>query len=137
MLPGFIYQLYYSLKDFFSNLFNRNNSVLTITNENNTEEINELEKEIMLMYTKIDMNELYKDLYNLNSYFNNKTNIIKILQFLEYETQFIYNNKNNLEINLNEIKHNMYTIKLLEKFKYLEKINMKEKELFILKQKSI
>lgn len=137
MVNGFIYQIYYTLKDFFNNLFNRNNTILTITNKNNNEEINKLENELIQMYSLIDINDLYKDLYNLNSYFNNKTNVNKIIQFLEYETQFIYNNKNTLDINLSDIKQNMYTVNLLEKFKYLEKINMKEKELFNLKQKSI
>lgn len=134
MISGLVYQVYYTLKDFFNNLFNRKKNILTITNKNDSEEIKVLENELIKMYSLININEIYNDLNNINIYFNKKTNVDKIIEFLEYEAKFIYDNKNNLEIDLSKIKQNMFTINLLEKFKYLEKINKKEKELYILKQ---
>ena len=134
MIHGLVYQLYYSLKDFFKNLFKRSDDdILRITDTNYSEDIIYLENEIIQMYNKIDLNSLYSDLNILNNYFNKKTNITKIIEFLEYETQFIYNNKTSLNIHLNEIKHNMIVIRLLEKFKYLEEINKKELEVTVLK----
>jgi len=123
----YLYELYYRIKSYFR----PNNNAFDFTNENRerNNKITTLDLEIKDLYNLIDEKYLYNTLKTINPKLNENTNINDILAFLEEEKRYIVNNKDNLEINLNEIKQNMYIIELLSKFTILEEIKQKEIEL--------
>ena len=93
-----------------------------------------MEDELIELYEQIDIKYIYNCLNVLTKELNENTQINKVLDFLEHESQFILQNKDNLDISLNKIKENTYVLELIGKFKLLDEIHEKEKELTLFKK---
>jgi len=83
-------------------------------------------KEIEILYDKINVKNMYNDLKAINSKFNKNSNVDNIIEFLDDESKIIFNNSDNLDISINEIKQNTYIISLLSQFKILKEIRILE-----------
>ena len=130
----YFYSFYYYVKEYIDKIFNfRNSNTAVILSVDITDEdrklLNEYELEIENLYKKIDVKYIYRCLRVVNSDFNEKTQLNKILDFLKIESEYISKNKENLNLEVNIIKKNTYIINLLEKFTILNDIKEKEKEL--------
>lgn len=91
-------------------------------------QIKPLNKEIDILYDKINVKNMYNDLKSINSTFNKNSNIDNIIEFLDDESKIIFNNSDNLDISINEIKQNTYIISLLSQFKILKEIRILEEK---------
>ena len=136
---SYFYVAYYSIKDFFSSFFLSKNTFYTINykiNDDDEKKITEMEMEIKNCYNKIDLDSIYDDITILNNLITRKTDIVKILDYLQYEKLYIeFHNGNNIkEFNVDDIQKNTYITNLYDKFTLLEDIRKKEKELEIFKQ---
>ena len=138
-------RLYYALKYYFdyhfksndkfsSNSSNSSNSNSSNISEENKKKIEDMEDELIDLYEQIDIKYIYNCLNVLTKELNENTKINKVLDFLEHEAQFILQNKDNLDISLNKIKENTYVLELIGKFKLLDEIREKEKELSLFKK---
>lgn len=132
-------RLYYAIKSYYNYYFKlntnlENNSYKKNVSENDRLKIEKMEDELIDLYEQIDIKYIYDCLSVINKDFNEKTNLTKILDFLEEESQFILLNKDNLDISLNKIKENTYVLELISKFKLLEQIHQKENELNVFKK---
>ena len=130
----YFYSFYYYVKEYLDKFFNfRKSNTAVILSADITDEdrklLNEYELEIENLYKKIDIKYIYRCLRVVNSDFNEKTPLNKILDFLKIESEYISKNKENLNLEVNIIKKNTYIINLLEKFTILNDIKEKEKEL--------
>ena len=125
-------RFYYAIKSYFD-YFRKNNELNLNSNSNLSDEDKQklelLEDELIELYEQIDIKYIYNCLHTINKEFNENSNLKEILDFLYIESNFILQNKDNLEISLNKIKENTYILELISKFKLLEDI--KEKETFI------
>lgn len=129
-------RFYYVLKNYYDTYFRRKDELLNkpvSKYEYNDPKIIELEDEIKELYEEIDLKYVFNCLRVINNDYNENTGLNEIIEFLEGETQFILQNKDNLEISLNKIKENTYVLELIGKFKLLEEIRDKEAELNKLK----
>ena len=135
-------RIYYSLKFYYDTYFKRKNDLLNKPNLINKPNLNtpdkcndpkiiELELELKELYDKIDIKYIYNCLMVINKDYNENSRLKDILIFLEDESHFILQNKDNLEISINKIKENTYVLELIGKFKLLEEI--REKEYFLSK----
>ena len=128
-------RIYYSLKSYYNYYFKSKDKLLSNNNlKSNVSDEDRIKIEVMEdvlidLYEQVDIKYIYNCLSVINKEFNEKTNLIKILDFLESESQFILQNKDNLEISLNKIKENTYVLELIGKFKLLDEIHQKESEL--------
>ena len=128
-------RIYYSLKSYYNYYFKSKDKLLSNNNlKSNVSDEDRIKFEVMEdvlidLYEQVDIKYIYNCLSVINKEFNEKTNLIKILDFLESESQFILQNKDNLEISLNKIKENTYVLELIGKFKLLDEIHQKESEL--------
>ena len=128
-------RIYYSLKSYYNYYFKSTDKLLSNNNlKSNVSDEDRIKIEVMEdvlidLYEQVDIKYIYNCLSVINKEFNEKTNLIKILDFLESESQFILQNKDNLEISLNKIKENTYVLELIGKFKLLDEIHQKESEL--------
>ena len=128
-------RIYYSLKSYYNYYFKSKDKLLSNNNlKSNVSDEDRIKIEVMEdvlidLYEQVDIKYIYNCLSVINKEFNEKTNLIKILDFLEAESQFILQNKDNLEISLNKIKENTYVLELIGKFKLLDEIHQKESEL--------
>ena len=128
-------RIYYSLKSYYNYYFKSTDKLLSNNNlKSNVSDEDRIKIEVMEdvlidLYEQVDIKYIYNCLSVINKEFNEKTNLIKILDFLEAESQFILQNKDNLEISLNKIKENTYVLELIGKFKLLDEIHQKESEL--------
>ena len=128
-------RIYYSLKSYYNYYFKSKDKLLSNNNlKSNVSDEDRIKIEVMEdvlidLYEQVDIKYIYNCLSVINKEFNEKTNLIKILDFLEAESQFILQNKDNLEISLNKIKENTYVLELIGKFKLLDEIHQKETEL--------
>jgi hypothetical protein len=127
-------RIYYALKSYYEYYFKskdklgRNKYKSTLSDEDR-KKIEDMEDELIDLYEQVDIKYIYNCLSVINKDFDEKTNLTKILDFLEEESQFILLNKENLEISLNKIKENTYVLELIGKFKLLDEIHQKETEL--------
>jgi len=125
-------RFYYAMKSYFD-YFRKNNELNLNPNSNLSDEDKQklelLEDELIELYEQIDIKYIYNCLHTINKELNENSNLKEILDFLYIESNFILQNKDNLEISLNKIKENTYVLELISKFKLLEDI--KEKETFI------
>ena len=131
-------RVYYSLKNYYDTYFRRKDELINNSVSNDkyiNPKIIELENEIKELYDKIDIKYVFNCLRVINNDYNETTELNEIINFLEEESQFILQNKDNLEISLNKIKENTYVLELIGKFKLLEEIRDKEDELNKLKTK--
>ena len=88
-------------------------------------------KEIEMLYNKINVKNMYNDLQAINTKLNKNSNIDTIIDFLDNESKIIFNNSDNLDISINIIKQNTYIISLLSQFKILKEIKiLEEKQLY-------
>ena len=128
-------RIYYSLKSYYNYYFKSpdkllsNNNLKSNVSDEDRIKIEVMEDDIIDLYEQVDIKYIYNCLSVINKEFNEKTNLIKILDFLEAESQFILQNKDNLEISLNKIKENTYVLELIGKFKLLDEIHQKESKL--------
>ena len=128
-------RIYYSLKSYYNYYFKSTDKLLSNNNlKSNVSDEDRIKIEVMEdvlidLYEQVDIKYIYNCLSVINKEFNEKTNLIKILDFLESESQFILQNKDNLEISLNKIKENTYVLELIGKFKLLDEIHQKESKL--------
>jgi hypothetical protein len=128
-------RIYYSLKSYYNYYFKSTDKLLSNNNlKSNVSDEDRIKIEVMEdvlidLYEQVDIKYIYNCLSVINKEFNEKTNLIKILDFLEAESQFILQNKDNLEISLNKIKENTYVLELIGKFKLLDEIHQKESKL--------
>ena len=128
-------RIYYSLKSYYNYYFKSkdkllsNNNLKSNVSDEDRIKFEVMEDDIIDLYEQVDIKYIYNCLSVINKEFNEKTNLIKILDFLESESQFILQNKDNLEISLNKIKENTYVLELIGKFKLLDEIHQKESEL--------
>ena len=129
-------RFYYAMKSYFD-YFRKNNELNLNPNSNynlsdeDKQKLELLEDELIELYEQIDIKYIYNCLHTINKEFNENSNLKEILDFLYFESNFILQNKDNLEISLNKIKENTYVLELISKFKLLEDI--KEKESFLRK----
>ena len=129
-------RFYYAMKSYFD-YFRKNNELNLNPNSKSTANLSDedkqklelLEDELIELYEQIDIKYIYNCLHTINKELNENSNLKEILDFLYIESNFILQNKDNLEISLNKIKENTYVLELISKFKLLEDI--KEKETFI------
>ena len=124
-------RLYYALKIYYDAYFKRKDDLLNkpVTKDKcNDPKIIELEAEINELYSQIDITYIYNCLRVINTEYNENSRLKDILHFLEEESQFILQNKDNLDISLNKIKENTYVLELIGKFKLLDEIKEKEKK---------
>lgn len=102
--------------------------------DNNSFEFKQIKptnKEIEMLYNKINVKNMYNDLQAINTKFNKNSNIDTIIDFLDNESKIIFNNSDNLDISINIIKQNTYIISLLSQFKILKEIKiLEEKQLY-------
>jgi len=126
-----LYELYYRVKTYFNTVFNINNNAFDFTNINEItkEKILILESEIKVMYNDINEKSMYKMLKKINDDFDTSTPINKIIDYLEEESIFILQNKDNLEVSINEIKQNTHVLELIHHFKILQEIDTKKNEI--------
>jgi hypothetical protein len=126
-------RIYYAFKYYYDAYFKSKHDLLNKKNKatDRDPKIIELEAEIKELYDKIDIKYIYNCLMVITKDYNENSRLKDILIFLEEESQFILQNKDNLEISLNKIKENTYVLELIGKFKLLEEI--KEKECFLKK----
>jgi hypothetical protein len=125
-------RFYYALKIYYDAYFKSKNDLLnkSVTKDKcNDPKIIELEREIKELYEQIDTKYVYNCLRVINKDYNENSRLKDILNFLEEESQFILQNKENLEISLNKIKENTYVLELICKFTLLEELKEKEIEL--------
>ena len=131
-------RFYYAIKSYFDyfrkkdELYLKSNSISnsnTNLSDEDKQKLELLEDELIELYEQIDIKYIYNCLHTINKEFNENSNLKEILDFLYFESNFILQNKDNLEISLNKIKENTYVLELISKFKLLEDI--KEKETFI------
>jgi hypothetical protein len=131
-------RFYYALKNYYDAYFRRKDELLN-KSVSKVKYINpkilELEDEIKELYDKIDLKYVFSCLRVINNNYNENSKLKEIIEFLEEESQFILQNKDNLEISLNKIKENTYVLDLIGKFKLLEDIREKEIQLNKLKTK--
>ena len=135
-------RFYYAMKSYFDyfrkkdELYLKSNSISnsnTNLSDEDKQKLELLEDELIELYEQIDIKYIYNCLHTINKEFNENSNLKEILDFLYFESNFILQNKDNLEISLNKIKENTYVLELISKFKLLEDI--KEKESFLRKRK--
>ena len=126
-----LYELYFRIKTYFNTVFNINNNAFDFTNINeiNQAKILNLENEINELYSNINVKQMYKTLKSINNTFNQSTLIITIIEYLEEESKFILQNKDNLEVSIHEIKQNTHVLDLIYQFKLLQDIRSKENEI--------
>jgi hypothetical protein len=133
-------RFYYAIKSYFDyfrkkdELYLKSNSISnsnTNLSDEDKQKLELLEDELIELYEQIDIKYIYNCLHTINKEFNENSNLKEILDFLYFESNFILQNKDNLEISLNKIKENTYVLELISKFKLLEDI--KEKESFLRK----
>jgi hypothetical protein len=126
-----LYELYYRVKTYFNTMFNINNNVFDFTkiNEITKEKILILETEINVMYNDINEKYMYKMLKKINDDFDTTTPLNKVIDYLEEESIFILQNKDNLEVSINEIKQNTHVLELIRHFKILQEIDTKKNEI--------
>lgn len=126
-----LYELYFRVKTYFNTVFNINNNAFDFTkiNEINQAKILKLNSEIGELYSNINVKQMYKTLKSINNTFNQSTLIITIIEYLEEESKFILQNKDNLEVSINEIKQNTHVLELIHQFKLLQDIRNKENEI--------
>ena len=102
--------------------------------DNNSFEFKQIKpanKEIEMLYNKINVKNMYNDLHAINTKFNENSNVDTIIEFLDDESKIIFNNSDNLAISINIIKQNTYIISLLSQFKILKEIKiLEEKQLY-------
>jgi len=102
--------------------------------DNNSFEFKQIKptnKEIEMLYNKINVKNMYNDLQAINTKLNKNSNIDTIIDFLDNESKIIFNNSDNLDISINIIKQNTYIISLLSQFKILKEIKiLEEKQLY-------
>jgi len=102
--------------------------------DNNSFEFKQIKptnKEIEMLYNKINVKNMYNDLQAINTKLNKNSNIDTIIDFLDNESKIIFNNSDNLAISINIIKQNTYIISLLSQFKILKEIKiLEEKQLY-------
>ena len=127
-------RIYYAFKSYYDYYFKSNTKLesknyKSLASDEDREKIEDMEYNLRDLYEQVDINYIYNCLRVINKDFDEKTNLIKILDFLEEESQFILLNKENLDISLNKIKENTYVLELIGKFKLLDEIHKKEKEL--------
>jgi hypothetical protein len=127
-------RLYYALKSYYDYYIKSNTKLESknyklLSSDEDREKIEAMEDELIELYEQIDIKYIYNCLSVINKDFDEKTKVTKILDFLEEESQFILLNKENLDISLNKIKENTYVLELIGKFKLLDEIHQKEKEL--------
>lgn len=130
-------RIYYAFKNYYDYYFKSNTKLECNSNTNSNsnisdedrKKIEDMEDKLIELYEKIDIKYIYNCLSVINTEFDEKTKLTKILDFLEEESQFILLNKENLDISLNKIKENTYVLELIGKFKLLDEIHQKEKEL--------
>lgn len=124
-------RIYYALKSYYDSFFKSNTNLEYKKNlsEENKKKIENMEDQLIDLYEQIDIKYIYKCLKVINTEFDEKTKLTKVLDFLEKESQFIFQNKENLDISLNKIKENTYVLELIAKFKLLDEIHQKENEL--------
>jgi len=124
-------RIYYALKSYYDSFFKSNTNLEYKKNlsEENKTKIENMEDQLIDLYEQIDIKYIYKCLKVINTEFDEKTKLTKILDFLEKESQFIFQNKEHLDISLNKIKENTYVLELIGKFKLLDEIHQKENEL--------
>ena len=127
-------RLYYALKSYYDYYIKSNTKLESknyklLSSDEDREKIEAMEDELIELYEQIDIKYIYNCLHTINKEFNENSNLKEILDFLYIESNFILQNKDNLEISLNKIKENTYVLELISKFKLLEDI--KEKETFI------
>ena len=134
-LWNYAVRIYYSLKTYYDAYFKTKNDLL-YSKEKKVDDpkIIELDSDLKKLYYKIDIKYIYNCLYIINKDYNENSGVKEIIEFLEEEAQFILQNKENLEISLNKIKENTYVLELISKFKLLEEIQEKEKQLNKLKK---
>ena len=129
-------RFYYAMKSYFD-YFRKNNELNLNPNSNSNlsdedkQKLELLEDELIELYEQIDIKYIYNCLHTINKELNENSNLKEILDFLYIESNFILQNKDNLEISLNKIKENTYVLELISKFKLLEDI--KEKKSFLRK----
>ena len=124
-------RLYYALKIYYDAYFKRKDDLLNkpVTKYKCKDpKIIELEAEIKELYSQIDITYIYNCLRVINKEYNENSRLKDILHFLEEESLFILQNKDNLDISLNKIKENTYVLELIGKFKLLDEIKEKEKQ---------
>tara|TARA_B110000285_G_scaffold227399_1_gene288668 strand:+ start:99 stop:536 length:438 start_codon:yes stop_codon:yes gene_type:complete len=133
-------RFYYEIKSYFDyfqkkdDLYLKSNSKSTTNlSDEDKQKLELLEDELIELYEQIDIKYIYNCLHTINKELNENSNLKEILDFLYFESNFILQNKDNLEISLNKIKENTYVLELISKFKLLEDI--KEKESFLRKRK--
>ena len=127
-------RIYYAFKSYYDFYFKTNTKLesknyKTSKSVEDRKKIEAMEDRLIELYEKIDIKYIYNCLSVINTDFDEKTRLNKILDFLEEESQFILLNKDNLEISLNKIKENTYVLELIGKFKLLDEIHELEKEL--------
>ena len=130
-------RLYYAFKYYFDYYYKNKDQVGIIEpkiSDENKKKIEDMEDELIELYEQIDIKYIYNCLNVLTKELNENTQINKVLDFLEHESQFILQNKDNLDISLNKIKENTYVLELIGKFKLLDEIHEKEKELTLFKK---
>jgi len=126
-----LYELYFRVKNYFNTMFNINNNAFDFTkiNEINQAKILKLNSEIKELYSNINVEQMYKTLNSINNTLNQLTLIITIIEYLEEESKFILQNKDNLEVSIHEIKQNTHVLDLIYQFKLLQDIRSKENEI--------
>jgi hypothetical protein len=127
-------RIYYAFKYYYDVYFKSKDKLLSNNYKSNLSDgdrkkIEDMEDELIDLYEQVDIKYIYNCLSVINKDFDEKTNLIKILDFLEEESQFILQNKDNLELSINKIKENTYVLELIGKFKLLDEIHQKETEL--------
>lgn len=127
---GILFKIYTNIKTVVIDYFypKKDNVMLTNISQENIIKINEYKTEIEKLETKINVDNMYKCLKNLDKSFSKNSDINDILDFLKYEEEMLYSNKDNLNISVESIQKNTYIINLKKQFIILNKIQ-KKKEL--------
>jgi len=127
---GILFKIYTNIKTVVIDYFypKKDNVMLTNISQENIIKINQYKTEIEKLETKINVDNMYKCLKNLDKSFSKNSDINDILDFLKYEEEMLYSNKDNLNISVESIQKNTYIINLKKQFIILNKIQ-KKKEL--------
>ena len=129
----YLYNVYYYIKEYLDKIFTfRNQNAIVFREELTNEEkdkIKQLEDEIDDLNKKVDLKYVYRCLRIVNGDLNEKTNLSEIIEFLNKESEYISNSRENLNITVNIIQKNTYILNLIDKFEIIKEIKEKEEEL--------
>ena len=129
----YLYNVYYYIKEYLDKIFTfRNQNAIVFREELTNEEkdkIKQLEDEIDDLNKKVDLKYVYRCLRIVNGDLNEKTNLSEIMEFLNKESEYISNSRENLNITVNIIQKNTYILNLIDKFEIIKEIKEKEEEL--------